>query len=91
MRLIGNPDRGQFTGSVQLGEVERAAPVSVAAMNAYSGAINYMLGPDVQRGSVKHSSAGAIHAMGALQRPVAAIPPLTTAASSDISSHRRTV
>src|ERR1700682_3329012 len=29
MCLIRNPDRGQFTGPVQLGEVDRIAPVSL--------------------------------------------------------------
>jgi hypothetical protein len=28
MRLVGNPDGGQFTGSVQLSEVDRIPPVS---------------------------------------------------------------
>jgi hypothetical protein len=38
MRLIGNPDRGQFTGSVQLGEVERIPPISFeSAHRAYAG------------------------------------------------------
>ena len=37
MGLIRNPDRGQFTGPVQLGEVDRIPPVGLDPLAGFRG------------------------------------------------------